>query len=228
MTSLTRRDALMMAAGAAMVAGRARSADIWVEGRHYFKLESPRPAAKPGTVTVTEIFSYGCPGCNAFLPYMQSVEKQLPAQVVVEYLHASWYASENWPVFQRGYLTAKALGVSRKAHESMFAAIWKTGELAIFDAKTGRPKTPLPSIEDVARFYQRVCAVPVAKFLATARSFSLDTEMRRSDALIQALRPDSTPTLIINGRYRMDPPSAGSYSKAVELALWLVDKERRV
>jgi thiol:disulfide interchange protein DsbA len=217
----------MMAVGAALVTGSAWSADSWIEGRHYFKLESPQPTAKPGTVTVTEIFSYGCPGCNAFLPYMQSLEKKLPTQVVVDYLHASWYPAENWPVFQRAYLAAKTLGVSKQAHEAMFAAIWNTGELAIRDARTGRAKSPLPSIEDVARFYQRVCAVPVAKFIETAKSFSVDLEMRRSDALIQGLRPDSTPTLIVNGKYRTDPVSVGDYSKTVELALWLAGKERR-
>jgi thiol:disulfide interchange protein DsbA len=227
MIPLTRRDALMMAAGAALVAGNAWSADSWIEGKHYFKIESPQPSAKRGTVTVTEIFSYGCPGCNAFLPYMQSLEKQLPTQVIVDYLHASWYPSENWPVFQRAYLTARTLGVSKQAHQAMFAAIWQTGELAVTDARTGRAKSPLPSIEDVARFYQRVCAVPAAKFLETARSFSIDTQMRRSDVLIQTLRPDSTPTLIVNGKYRTDPPSVGNYLKTVELALWLVEKERR-
>jgi thiol:disulfide interchange protein DsbA len=216
----------MMAAGAALVAGRAWSAESWAEGRHYFRLDRPQPAEKPGTVTVTEIFSYGCPGCNAFLPFMQSIEKRLPPQVAVEYLPASWYPAENWPVFQRAYLTARTLGVAKKAHEAMFAAIWQTGELAIRDSRTGRAKSPLPSIEDVARFYQRVSAVPVAKFLETARSFSIDTEMRRSDALIQALRPDSTPTLIINGRYRTDTAAVDA-RKLGDLVLWLVEKERR-
>lgn len=225
MNLFTRRDAFMMATGAALVAGRAWSAENWVEGRHYFKVDPPQPAAKPGVIAVTEIFSYGCPGCNAFLPFMQSIEKRLPAHVVVDYLPASWYSSENWPVFQRAFLAAKALGVAKQAHDAMFAAIWQTGELAIRDARTGRAKSPLPSIEDVARFYQRVSAVPVAKFLETARSFSIDTQMRRSDAQIQALRPDSTPTLIINSKYRtdtvaMDPRKIG------DLVMWLVEKER--
>jgi thiol:disulfide interchange protein DsbA len=216
----------MMATGAALAAGSAWSAEPWVEGRHYFRVEQPQPPEKAGAVTVTEIFSYGCPGCNAFLPFMQSFEKRLPSQVRMNYLHASWYASENWPVFQRAYLTARTLGVARKAHDAMFAAIWQTGELAIMDAQTHRAKSPLPSIEDVAKFYQRVSAVPVAKFLETARSFSIDTEMRRSDALIRTLRPDSTPTLIINGKYRTDT-SAMAPQQTVAVALWLVDKERR-
>lgn len=225
MNAFTRRDAVMMACGA-MLAANAWSADSWVEGRNYFRVEPPQPPAKPGIVTVTEIFSYGCPGCNAFLPFMQAIEQRLPAQVTVDYLHASWYPSENWPVFQRAYLTAKMLGVSKQAHDAMFAAIWRTGELAVRDARTGRAKSPLPSIEDVARFYQRVTAVPVERFLGTARSFFIDTEMRRSDALIKALRPDSTPTLIINGRYRTDTEAVDP-RRLGDLVLWLLEKERR-
>ena len=226
MTAFTRRDAFMLASGALLAAGNAWSADSWIEGKHYFRVEPPQPLGKPGSVTVTEIFSYGCPGCNAFLPFMQSIEKRLPAQVSMDYLHASWYPSENWPVFQRAYLTAKMLGVSKRAHDAMFAAIWQTGELAVRDSRTGRAKSPLPSIEDVARFYERVTAVPVARFLGTARSFFIDTEMRRSDALIKALRPDSTPTLIINGRYRTDTEAVDA-RKLGDLVLWLVEKERR-
>src|SRR5690349_20811806 len=76
MNAFTRRDAVMMACGA-MLAANAWSADSWVEGRNYFRVEPPQPPAKPGIVTVTEIFSYGCPGCNAFLPFMQAIEQRL-------------------------------------------------------------------------------------------------------------------------------------------------------
>jgi thiol:disulfide interchange protein DsbA len=215
-----------MAGGAALAAGTAWSADNWMEGQHYFRVNPPQPPARPGTIAVTEIFSYGCPGCNSFLPYMQSIERKLPSYVAVDYLHASWYPGENWPVFQRAYLTARILGVAKKAHEAMFAAIWKTGELAIRDAQSGRARNPLPSIEQVARFYERVCAVPVTKFLETARSFSVDTQMRRSDAMIKVLQPDSTPTLVVNGKYRTDTAAADP-AKIGELLQWLLEKERR-
>lgn len=226
MALLTRREILSHAAGLALASGSARAADNWIEGRHYFKVGQPPPAQQTGAVTVTEIFSYGCPGCNAFLPYMQDLEKKLSTATVVEYLPASWLAAENWPVFQRAFLTAKVLGVARKAHEAMFAAVWKTGELAIFDARTGRAKSPLPSMQDVARFYQRVAAVPAAKFLETSTSFSVDSEIRRTEALIRAFRADSTPTIVVNGKYRLDTRSAGGAEQVVALALSLAMKEQ--
>ena len=218
MTQITRREVLSLAAaGVALAAGPARAAEPWTEGKHYFKVEQP-PA---GTVAaVTEIFSYGCPACNAFAPYMQSIEKKLPPNST-DYLPASWIPQENWPLFQRAYLTAKALGVARKAHDAMFNAVWTTGELGITDPNTRRVRSPLPGIQEVAAFYQRVAGIPTAKFIETSKSFSIDTEARRTDALIKQYRAESTPTLIVNGKYRFEPRLAGSPEKAVELALWL-------
>ncbi len=224
MTLFSRREALSLAAGLVWAARDVQGAEKWIEGRHYFKLSSPQPVLPAGAVVVTEIFSYGCPACDRFLPYMQSIEKNAPANVRVDYLPASWFPAENWPAFQRAYLTAKGLGVARKAHEAMFSAIWKTGELAIVEARTGRAKSPLPSMQDVARFYQRVTGVPATKFIETSTSFSVASEMRRCDALIKTLRVGSTPTIIVNGTYRLDPVSAGGDPPAVDLTLWLVQQ----
>ena len=221
MTAFNRRDFISLGAALALTSGSARSAEKWVEGRHYSRIDPPQPAPPAGAVTVTEIFSYGCPACNSFLPFMQGLEKKLGANVVVDYLHASWLPAENWPTLQRAHVTAKALGIAKKTHEAMFAAVWQTGELAVADAKTGRAKSPLPSMQDIARFYQRVAAIPAAAFLETSRSFSVDSDIRRTDALIKALRADSTPTLVINGKYRVEPDRAGGAQQAVDLALLL-------
>ena len=136
MKTISRRKMLAFTAGATLAtawAADATAAETWTEGKHYFRI--PQPCRRvPGAVTVTEVFSYGCPACNSFLPYMESLEKKLPAGVTAEYVPASWSAAENWPVFQRAYLTAKALGVAKQAHTAMFQAIWgPNGELAIMD-----------------------------------------------------------------------------------------------
>lgn len=200
--------------------GIASGAEVWTEGREYTRVNPPLADAP----AITEIFSYGCPGCNAFQPFMQALTRKLPAGALVNYLPASWLPAENWPVFQRAYLTAKALGVASKAHDAMYAAIWKTGELAIMNPATNRPKSPLPSLQDVARFYERVTAVPAAKFVETSRSFAVETDIRRTDKLITGLRAESTPTLIVRGIHRLTPVSAGGGQQAVDLATWLLQK----
>ncbi|MBK9251395.1 MAG: thiol:disulfide interchange protein DsbA/DsbL [Proteobacteria bacterium] len=159
---------------------------------------------------------------------MDSLEKKLPAGVTTEYVPASWVAAENWPVFQRAYITAKALGVAKQAHAAMFQAIWgQNGELAIADPRTGRLRSPLPNIEAVARFYERVTKVPAAKFVQTSKSFSVETEVKRADATIKSYLADSTPTIVVNGKYRLEPRSAGGAEQVVTLALWLAQQELR-
>lgn len=230
MITISRRKLLAFTAGATLAsawAADATAAEAWTEGKHYFRIPQPVPP-RPGAVTVTEVFSYGCPACNSFLPYMESLEKKLPAGVTAEYVPASWSAAENWPTFQRAYLTAKALGVSKQAHTAMFQAIWgPNGELAIMDSRTGRIRSPLPTIADIARFYERVTKVPAAKFVDTSKSFSVETDVKRSESIIRSYLADSTPTIVVNGKFRLQPTSAGGAQQAVDLALWLVQQEQR-
>jgi thiol:disulfide interchange protein DsbA len=109
----------------------------------------------------------------------------------------------------------------------VFDAVWKTGELAISDPKTRTLKNPLPTIEDAAQYYSHVSGIAVSKFLAAAKSFSVDVQMRRADALVRAYRIDSTPSMVINGKYRISAQSAGGMKQMIELAKWLVAKETK-
>lgn len=211
---------------ACLLIATAAHAETWVEGKHYFLIE-PRQmtTAQPGKIEVTEAFSYGCPACNKFLPIANQLAKSLPPTAQMVYLPASFNPRENWPMFQRAYYAALALGVAEKTHDKMFAAIWTTGELAILDSSRQRLKNPLPSIEDAAKFYERTAGVKPETFLATAKSFSVESNIRRADMLMKAYKVPSTPTIVVNGRYRLDGASAGGYSQLIELTNWLVAKE---
>lgn len=227
MSITTRRDVLRLGAVLAAVSSPALAAEAFVEGRDYQRVGGNVPAPAPGTVAITEVFSYGCPGCNSFLPYMQALEKKCAAAgITVRYLHAGWIAAENWPALQRAHITAKLLGVDRKAHDALFDAVWKTGELAVIDARTRRPKKPLPSMTDIATFYQRVTGIAVAKFLETSKSFAVDSEIRRTDNAIKAVRAGSTPTLVVNDKYRVDGETAPTWSRISEVSLWLAQREQ--
>jgi thiol:disulfide interchange protein DsbA len=49
--------------------------------------------------------------------------------------------------------------------------------------------------------------------------------MKRADAQIKAYGVDSTPTLVVNGKYRLTVASAGGVDKLVPLIKFLVAKE---
>jgi protein dithiol oxidoreductase (disulfide-forming) len=217
--------ALGTAASAAPATG---AAPVWTEGTHYFLIKPPRPTAlPPGKVEVTEVFSYACPACNMFQPTMQKLKQSLPANAVVDYLPASFNPGEDWPMFQLAYCTAQVLGIADRTHDAMFDAVWGTGELAILDSSGGRIKERLPTIEDAARFYNKKAGVPIDKFLSTAKSFAVDLKVRNDEDLLKAYGIDRTPTIVVNGKYRVQVQSAGGTEQVIELVKWLVAKESK-
>jgi thiol:disulfide interchange protein DsbA len=109
----------------------------------------------------------------------------------------------------------------------MFEAVWKTGELGVTDNASGRLKSQseLPTIEDAARFYQRVTGVKSADFVAASKSFGVDLKIRQADAQIKAMQVPSTPTLVVNGKYRLNNDALRSNEEIIELVKFLVAKE---
>ena len=211
---------------ALLTIGSSTQAANWVAGKHYTVMpQAQRTNVAPGKVEVMEVFSYGCPACNSFRPTMKKLKAALPANAQLVYLPASWNSAEAWPMFQRAYLTAASLGVAEKAHDAMFDAIWTTGELGVTDPQTRRLKTKLPSIEDAARFYQRVTGVKAADFVNASKSFGVDLKMRQADSQISAMQVPSTPTLVVNGKYRVNNENLTTSDEIIELVKFLVARE---
>jgi thiol:disulfide interchange protein DsbA len=210
----------------ALVVTSLAHAQTWTEGVNYFPVVPAQHTNVPaGKIEVAEIFSYACPFCAEFNPLVQQLQKSLPPNAQMVFIPASFNRSEDWPMFQRAACTAQILGILDKTHDKMFDAVWKTGELAISDPKTHTLKNPPPTIEDAARYYNHISGVPVDKFLDTAKSFAVDTQMRRDDALVIAYHIDGTPSLIVNGKYRIT--SANGLPQMIEVAKWLVAKESK-
>jgi thiol:disulfide interchange protein DsbA len=199
----------------------------WVEGKDYFRIEPAQPkVSNTDKIEVAEVFSYACPSCNAFHPMVDKLAKSLPSNAVMAYLPVSFMPQENFPMFQRAFLTAQALGVANKANDAMYDAVWKTRELSSeSDSGQGlKPMSELPTLADAAKFYAKYGVDP-KEFLAVAHSFSINTQVKRADQLVKAYGVEGTPTIVVDGKYRVDGPHAGGYAKMVELTQWLVAKE---
>jgi len=210
----------------ALVASASAQAQAWAAGVHYAVIPTQRTNVPAGKVEVMEVFSYGCPACNSFRPVMKKIKAALPPNAQLTYLPASWNTSENWPMFQRAFLTAQSMGISEKSHEAMYDAIWTTGELGVADPVTHRPKSTLPSIEDIARFYQKVTGTKPENFVAASKSFSVDLKMRQADSQIIAMQVSGTPTLVVAGKYRVNPQQGND--EIIEVVKFLVAKESAV
>lgn len=198
----------------------------WVEGKNYFRIDPAQPTSHPGKIEVTEVFSYGCPACNGFHSTADQIARSLPPNAVMNYLAASFRPDENWPMYQRAFYAAQALNLVGKTHDAMFDAVWKSGELSTYDLKASglKPRSAWPTIEDAAKFYAKYGVDP-KEFVGVANSFTVNTKMKRADDLMKAYAVDSTPTMIVNGKYRFTASSAGGYAQSIELTQWLVAKE---
>ena len=222
---MTRSIALLLTLTILALSAGARAA-TWTEGVQYSRIVPVQPTTVPkGKVEVLEVFSYGCPACNAFQPVVEKLRHALPANAQLAFLPAAFNPSEDWPMFQRAFLAAQALGIAERAHQAMYDAVWKTGELGITQPGTNRLKNPLPSIADAARVYARVAGVDAQQFVAMANSFAIDGKMRAADAQIVAMHVESTPTLIVNGKYRVVRDELKDNDELIELVRYLVAKE---
>ncbi len=209
---------------AALTAVRAGAAPAWTEGRDYVVLAQPqRTNVAAGKVEVLEVFSYGCPACNAFQPTMELLKKSLPPNAQLAYLPAAFNQAESWPMFQRAWFAAQALGIAERTHQLMFDAVWKTGELANIDSQTHRLKSPQPTIEQAAKAYARWTGVRAEDFLAMARSFTIDGRMRAADEQVMAMQVPGTPCIVVDGRYRI-ADSIRAANQLIPLVSFLVAK----
>jgi thiol:disulfide interchange protein DsbA len=156
---------------------------------------------------------------------MDQLRQKLPRTAVLDYVPASFSTAEDWPMFQRAYFTAQILGVDQRAHDAMFDAVWKTGQLAVADEQSGRIKSPAPTIQDAARFYALTTGVNQQRFLETAMSFGVDVKIRQAEQVMRAWQIDQTPTMIIDGKYRVTLPSAGGDQQLIDVTRWLIAKE---
>jgi len=209
----------------AALAGHAADNGQWEAGKDYFAIDPPQHIDTSGKIEVTEVFSYGCPACNFAYPFVDKIRKGLPANAVMTYVPASFKPNEDWPMFQRAYLAAQALGIADKAHIAMFDAVWKDKSLAILNDDGRTIKTPLPTIEDAGKFYAKF-GVKAEDFVGTANSFTISTKMKQADAYVRNTGVDATPTIIVAGKYRISYQSAGGdWNKMEQMIHYLIQKE---
>lgn len=220
------RYGLLFSLLATLAVARADAAD-WSEGRDYSVLRQQQPTSvAAGKIEVLEVFSYGCPACNAFQPTIELLKKGLPANAQLAYLPAAFNKAEDWPMYQRAYFAAQALGIADRTHPLMFDAVWKSGELANIDSQTHRLRSPQPTIEQAAKAYARWSGLKPGDFVAMANSFSVDARMRAADEQIMLMQVPGTPCIVVNGRYRIsDDVTHGPPDRLIALVRFLVAKD---
>jgi len=189
------------------------AAPTWEAGKAYQLIDPPVAVASAGKVEVLEVFSYACPHCAHFQPYADKLKASLPANAEFSLMPADF--QERWVLFARGFYAAKALGLVEKTHQALFDALW-------------RDNLPINSLDQLADFYAQYGA-DRNSFLSTAQSFVIEGDLAQIRQREAAYGVDSTPTLIIDGKYRVTADAAQKigFEEMVQIAQYLVAQEAK-
>jgi thiol:disulfide interchange protein DsbA len=83
----------------------------------------------------------------------------------------------------------------------------------------------LQSEDAIVEFFERF-GVSRDDFEGAYNSFAVHTKLQRADELARRYRVDSTPTVVVNGKYRTNASMAGGYPELLELIDALAASER--
>jgi len=176
------------------------------EGTHYERIPGPDVADSDGVIEVVEIFSYTCPHCKTFQSYLGPWHEQLAEDVDFQRI------SIGPEPLVRSFYTAEVLGIIDESHDRLFSALHDE-------------RQPFRSFGDLAEFHSQF-DVSKSEFESTAESFPVESRIRMGNASAGKWRVRSTPTVVVNGKWRISPRRGGGFEELLEVADYLIERER--
>jgi thiol:disulfide interchange protein DsbA len=184
---------------------------VFVEGVHYRVLHKPVPTRDSSKIEVVEMFSYGCPHCYEFEPFIKDWARHQGNEIDFWFFPAVWNKPMN--MFARAYYAAEKLKVLDKTHMPLFTAL-------VIQHKTIRNEN------DLADFFAKY-GVDRENFLETINSDSVKEQAKHAESLVKKYKPVGTPEVVINGKYRVDRMHAGGITEMLSVIDFLIEKERK-
>jgi protein dithiol oxidoreductase (disulfide-forming) len=177
------------------------------EGVHYERLPVAVETRNPQKVEVVEVFSYACIHCKNFQTEVEAWLANVPEHVDFQRVPATF--NDAWKALAQGFYAAEALGVTEQVHTAIFSAIHDRGR-----------NVADPAL--MAEVFEAAAGVPAEKFLQTYNSFGVRGRVQQADARGRAYRLTGTPSVIVDGTYRVDARGAGSNASMLEVVDYLV------
>ena len=178
------------------------------EGLHYFLIEGA-PAVSGDTMKLEEAFSYLCTHCFTFEPYVASWKQRKPENVQFRRIPVV-FGRGSWELYARGYVTAEMMNVPVEAHTALMDRIWKE-------------KAIIRDMDELATFYSQF-GLDKEKFISTSRSFAVDGKLRKDKSLVQAYDIRGTPSMVLNGKYRISANAAvANYDVMFDVVDYLIE-----
>lgn len=186
------------------------------EGKNYMRLVPTQPTVGGADkIEVAEFFYYLCPHCYNFEPLLKGWAADKPANVRFVQVPAMW--NQILVLHGRMYYTAEIL--ARNGVIADAAAFNAT----VYD-EIHRRNNQLSSEDAILKLFERF-NVSADDFDRTWNSFEVDQKLRVAADLARRYSVNSTPTIVVNGKYRFGAQEAGSYPKVLEVIDELIVRE---
>lgn len=203
--------AALVAALATSAAGAAPEPFTPVAGQHYRAVDpAVMTSVKPGQVEVIEFFSYGCPHCGSFEPYVQSWLKRKPANVTFRRMPATF--DPFFRMMARVHFALEDVGAAERLAPEVFAAIHERPDpeivrpLGEWQNKARRGEEAAAAEAEKAVY--EAFAVWIGKRGADAKKFklalnspSMTTRLAQSDQTFKRYGALGVPAIAVNGKY---------------------------
>lgn len=181
------RGGLLLALLLPQLAGAAQPAPV--AGIDYIEIKDGAPwRPLAGKVEVAEVFAYWCHHCADFQPKIDAWKKTLPAGVRFDYVPLP---SGDDDAFARAFFAAETMGVLGKTHNATFRAVHTESTL---------PKNATG--DEIAALYA-LRGVDMNKYRAAIQGPRIAGQLQKAHEFARRSEIEGTPTLIINGRYRV-------------------------
>ncbi|MDP9918826.1 thiol:disulfide interchange protein DsbA/DsbL [Variovorax boronicumulans] len=182
-------------------------------GTDFLVLDKRVPVDAPaGKVEVVEFFSYNCPHCNDFEPSLEAWVKAAPKEVAFRRIPVP-FVGNDVEAKQRLYFTLEAMGKLEEYHPKVFAAIHAQRQNLNGDA-------------NIQAWAERA-GLDGAKFKETFASFGVASKARRAAQQTEAYKVAGVPALAVAGRWYVDGETAGSMSKVLQVATFLIGEAKK-
>jgi len=182
-----------------------------VQGRDYDLLSPTQPVDSGKKIEVKEFFSYACHSCNELRPFFVQWESKCPNDVAVVRVPLS-LGHPQWEPLVRTYYALDASGDAERLDPLLFHAIHESHENLFSDAAI---------VSWLAR--QNVDGKKIASLMS---SFSVNVKSKEAERQSRSYKVNQTPTVIVNGKYRLLANAAKSYAEWPALIDQLVAKAR--
>lgn len=181
-------------------------------GEHYTEVKTPFKTEK----SVIEFFSFYCPHCYKQEPVMKNLIANLPSDVIFKKNHVDGMPGKNLEIEQaltKALITADILKVKQQITPAIFDYIHKN-------------KANFNSIKDIKNIFLLI-GIKEQNFDKTFNSFAVKTQFNKAQLKTAVLRKQgvtTVPTVIINGKYKVETHKISNQSQYNDLVIYLLTK----